>query len=112
MSSVQSYNTVIQDDPGSGGAILVSRNHLSVALVTAGGEARTMGPPVFLGQRCLLSFKTDGGNCTVTVATEVNQAGNTALLFEDVGDMIYLIGCYDGANLRWRVVANDGVALS
>ena len=112
MSSVQSYNTVIQDDPGNAGAILVSRNHLSVALVTAGAETRTRGAPAFLGQQCLLAFKTDGGDAVLTIATTVNQTGNDTLTFADAGDMISLIGCQSGANLRWRVVANDGVALS
>jgi len=110
--TVRNFNTVTTADPGASGAIQVPRAHFQVALVTATGETRTMGAPAFLGQRCLLAFKTDGGNATITIATTVNQTGNNTLLFEDAGDMIDLIGCQSGANYRWRISSNDGVALS
>ena len=110
--SVQNYNSFVLSDPGNAGALTVPKAHVSVALVTAGAETRTMAAPSFLGQRALLAFKTDGGDAVVTIATTVNQTGNNTLTFADAGDMISLVGCQSGANLRWRVVANDGVALS
>lgn len=43
----------------------------------------------------------------------MNQTGDNTLLFEDGGDHIRLVGGRDGAGgYEWRVVCNDGVALS
>lgn len=98
-------------DPGDAGAIPVNRSGY-VPLVSAGAETRTLADPTFIGQQLLLSFKADGGDIVITAASPVNQTGNTVLTFADIGDMLQLIGCADGADIEWRVVANDGVALS
>ena len=99
------------DDPGDAGAIPVVRSGY-VPLVTAGTETRTLAAPTYAGQSLLLNFKTDGGNCVITCATGVNQTGNNTLTAADAGDAIELVAAYSGANLRWRVRSNDGVALS
>ena len=100
-------------DPGNAGAIMVpDHHHMSCALTTGGAETRTMGAPSFLGQMCTIAFQADGGDAVLTIATAVNQTGNNTLTFADAGDLIALVGGQSGANLRWRVVANDGVALS
>ncbi len=98
-------------DPGNAGAIEV-KNSGFVNLVSAGAETRTLAAPSFQGQELQLDFKTDGGDCVLTVATTVNQTGNNTLTFADAGDQIILRAGRSGANLRWRVVCNDGVALS
>ena len=99
-------------DPGNAGAIAVTVSGY-VPLVTAGAETRTMAAPTYIGQECNLYFKTDGpGDCVVTIATTVNQTGNNTLTFADEGDHILLQAVESGANKRWRVVANDGVALA
>ena len=98
-------------DPGNAGAIPVSSSG-TVALVTAGAETRTLAAPMTVGQDLLLYFKTDGGDCVVTAATGLNQTGNTIATFNDAGDTLLLRAIESGANLRWRVVANDGVVLS
>jgi predicted RecA/RadA family phage recombinase len=98
-------------DPGDAGAIPVTGSG-SVSLVTAGAETRTVADPTFVGQQLSLGFKTDGGDCVVTAASPVNQAGNNTLTFADVGDHLQLTAIEDGADIEWRIAANDGVALS
>lgn len=98
-------------DPGASGAIPVTVNG-NVPLVTAAAETRTLAAPAFAGQELLLSFKTDAGDCVITCATAVNMAGNNTLTFSDAGEAILMVGVTVGANVRWRVVCNDGVELS
>lgn len=103
-------NNVITD-PGASGAIPVTASG-TVALVTAGAESRTLAAPTFVGQELLVYLKTDGGDATLTVATGVNQTGNTQAVFNDAGDTLRLAAIEVGANLRWRVMTNDGATLS
>jgi predicted RecA/RadA family phage recombinase len=98
-------------DPGDAGAIPVTASG-RVPLVTGGAETRTLAAPSFAGQMLQLEFKTDAGNCVITCATGVNQTGNNTITGADAGDHLLLSAIEVGANLRWRVVANDGWALS
>jgi hypothetical protein len=81
-------------------------------IVTAGAETRTLAAPTYLGQLLLVSLKTDSGNCVITCATTVNQAGNNTITLDDAGDAVLLVAKANGANKRWPVVANDGCTLS
>ena len=100
------------DDVDTGQAIPVTASGY-VPLVTVGGaETRTLAAPTFIGQELLLYLKTDGGDCVVTCATTVNQAGNNTITFAAAGDAIRLIGVESGANKRWRIASVDGAALS
>lgn len=98
-------------DPGNAGAIPVTGNG-HVQIVTAGAETRTIADPTFAGQELLLCMKTDGGDCVVATASPINQAGNNRITMGDAGDSIRLNAIADGADLEWRVVYNDGTALS
>ncbi len=98
-------------DPGDGNAIGASESG-HVPLVSGGAETRTLADGAQAGLLLTLYFKTDGGNCVVTTASPCNQAGNNTLTFEDVGDHIRLESIEDGADFEWRIIANDGVALS
>ena len=99
-------------DGGDASAIPVT-NSGSVSLETdAGAETRTLAVPTYAGQVLNLAFGVDNGDCVVTVASAVNQAGNNTLTFADAGDNLVLIGIDIDGTLAWRVVANDGVALS
>jgi len=99
--------------PGAGGSIVMgSRQSAIVSLVTAAAEARTLKDPTQIGQTLTLSLKTDGGDCTVTASSAINQAGNTIMTFADAGDVIQLVSISDGSSKEWRVVANDGISLS
>jgi hypothetical protein len=107
-------NSTVDDltaDPGDGNAIAVI-NTGHVPLVTTGAETRTVADARAAGLTLDLYFKTDGGDCVVTTASPCNQAGNNTLTFADAGDHIRLQSIEDGSDFEWRVVANDGVALS
>jgi hypothetical protein len=98
-------------DPGDAGAIPVTQS-ASVAITTAGAETRTLAIPTFIGQRLSICLDTDGGDCVITVASAVNQTGNNTLTGADAGDHISLEAITVGGTLAWRVLANDGWALS
>ena len=98
-------------DPGDGGAIPVTDGG-NVSLVTEGAETRTLAAPSFVGQELSLALKTDDGDCVVTASAAINQTGNNTLTFADAGDTIVLVGVELGAAKVWRVVSNDGVALT
>lgn len=98
-------------DPGTAGAIPVTASG-AVEIVTAGAETRTIAAPTYLGQEMLLCMKTDGGDCVITSSAGINQTGNNTITMNDAGDSIRLHAIRSGANLRWRVVCNDGCTLS
>lgn len=98
-------------DPGNAGAIPVTVSGYCL-LVTTGAQTRTLAIPSAYGQIIDLFFKTDGGDCVVTAAAGINQTGNNTLTFADAGDHIRLVGADTGGSKVWRVVCNDGVALS
>lgn len=98
-------------DPGNAGAIPVTSGGY-VPIVTAGSETRTLAIPTFVGQELLLFVKTDGGTAVITVASAINQAGNNTITMADVNDSIRLHAIDNNGTLAWRVVCNDGAALS
>lgn len=105
----QTTNTIT--DPGNAGAIPVGVSGVC-PMTSAGAETRTLAIPTFVGQRIALIDDTHAGNIVVTSAQAINQAGNTVMTFGAVADMIELTAMTIGGALRWRVTANDGVALS
>lgn len=99
-------------DPGTGVAIPVTRSG-TVAITTAAAETNTLAIPTFVGQRLALICDTYAvGDRVITASQAINQAGNTIMTFGAAGDMIVLQAMTVGGALRWRVVSNDGVALS
>lgn len=98
-------------DPGDAGAIPVV-NSGNVEIVTAGAETRTIAAPTHVGQQLLLAMKTDGGDCVITVATTVNQAGNNTITLNDPGDACLLTAGISGGDIRWRLADVDGAVLS
>jgi len=99
-------------DPGDAGAIPIDHSGF-VALVTGGAETRTLADANKPGVVLDLYLKTDGGDCVVTGASDVTQTGGeNVMTFADVGDHIRLVSIEDGADFEWRVVANDGIALT
>jgi len=106
-------STEVIADPGNTTKAIPVTNSGSCPLVSVGAaETRTLADPTFAGQVLNLCFKTDGGDITITAASPINQTANNTMLFEDVGDNLVLIGCNDGADIEWRVLANDGVTLT
>ena len=113
IKTVRMPGLVEVSDPGNAGAVTVPAHHHAVcALTSAGVETRTLGTAAFAGQRVSLQFSVDGGNLTLTAAATVNQTGDNTLLFEAAGDEITLRASVKAGALVWRVVSNDGVALS
>ena len=103
----------VPTDPGDGGALTVDRSPVTYELVTTGAETRTLPDPVKSGLLLVLSMKTDGGDCVVTADTAINAAANTIMTFDNAGDSILLWSIPDGATAwKWKVMGNDGVALS
>ncbi len=95
-------------DPGDTGAIPVVGRWGICHLETGGAETRTMGPPTAVGQRILLVFKTDGGDCVVTVASTINAAGNTIITFDDEQECLELVGMQVADDtFRWCTVGGD-----
>lgn len=98
-------------DPGDGAAIPVDAS-AAIGLVTLAAETRTIAAPTFVGQEIALYFQVDGGDCVVTVAQDINAAGNTTITFADAGDSVLLKAFYNGFVPRWRIIHNDGATLS
>jgi len=98
-------------DPGNAGAIPVIRSG-SAAITTAGAETRTLAIPAAAGITLVISLDVDGGDCVITAAAAVNQAGNNTITMNDAGDTIVLTAVQVGGSLVWRVVSNDGCSLS
>jgi len=101
-------------DPGTGNPIPVDRWNQIVPIVTGGvGETNTLPNPTQAGQRLGLICKTHGGgDRVVTAASAINQAGNTTMTFGVATDLIIVESYPVGTGYRWRVVANDNVALA
>ena len=98
-------------DPGNGQAIPVTASG-HVDIVTAAAETRSLAVPTFAGQEILLSMKTDGGDCVVTVADPHIDGTNNTITFNDVGDTVKLSAGVSGSGFVWRLGFNVGAALS
>lgn len=103
---------LIADPGGANAAIPVTRSGVC-AITTAGAETNTLAAPTFIGQElCIICDVYAVGDRVITAASAINQAGNTIMTFGAVKDMIVLKGMQVAGVKVWRVVANDGVALS
>ncbi len=98
-------------DPGNGGAIPVTYSGVC-SITTGGSETRSVAAPTFIGQTLEIIIDVDGGVAVVTFASAINQAGNTIATLTEVKDML-AVKCMQVAGVKvWRVMANDGAALS
>lgn len=99
-------------DPGTGNPIPVTTSGVCM-ITTAAAETNTLAAPTFVGQELTLICDTYAvGDRVVTSAAPINQAGNSVMTFGAAADFIVLRAVKIGGALRWRVVANDGVALA
>lgn len=85
-----------------------------VALISDGSSASLgLDNPVFAGQELVVYLKVDGGgNRTLTASHDITQDGKDSIEFNDAGDTVRLEAIEVGANLRWRLVHNEGCTLS
>lgn len=94
------------------GSIVPDRSPAVETIKTAAAETRSLPRPLSVGQELTIIMSVDGGDCVITAVGAINAAGNTIMTFDAAGDMIRLVAMPIGAALHWRVVGNDGVALS
>ncbi len=109
-STVTSNTGSAITDPGASGAIPVTDSG-HVDIVSATAETRTLADPTVKGQQLLISFKTDGGDCVITVAHAFDTSSHTTITLNDAGDWVLLIATTNGANIRWGLVTNSGTTL-
>lgn len=113
VNQVQIAQGVTNDitDPGDAGAIPVTNSGVC-PMTSAGAETRTLAIPSFIGQQLSLIDDVHVGNIIVTVASAVNQTGNNTLTFGAAADSCFLVAMQLAGVLVWRIMGNDGVALS
>lgn len=108
-----SVTPAVTADPGTGAAIPVTGSTSIDLTIGTGAETNTMAIPGAVGQQIsIIAGTAGGGTRTITVASAINQAGNTKMAFTQANDWILLRGVSSGGTLAWRVAANDGVTLS
>lgn len=110
---VEADDNVIAD-PGSTKAIPVTASGFVPLTIAGAGETNTLADPTFVGQKLDIIADTLGGvgARAITAASAINQTGNTVMTFAAAQDFIRLVAVTIGGALKWRVAANDGVALS
>lgn len=108
-----SGNTVVTLRTLANGGTIVVTTSASITLTNNGAFTGNLPIPTFVGQEMLITVGTDTmGAFVITAASAVNRTGNNTLTLSDVNDFIALEGYKFGAVLAWRVIANDGVALT
>jgi hypothetical protein len=93
-------------DPGNGGTINTAQSGVC-NLVTAAAETRALAAPANVGQWLLLNLDTDGGDCVVTSATDLNVEQDNTLTFDDAGQNILLVAVTVGGVKRWTAPGAD-----
>jgi len=100
-------------DPGDTGAIPVIRSGNCALTSGATGETRTVAAPGSVGITLSMSHDVDGGgNAVITVATAINQTNNNTITMADAGDVVVLTSVQVGGVPIWRLLVNDGAALT
>lgn len=103
----------VLEDPGDGEAIPVTRSGVCALTTGGSGETRTLADPDQAGLFLTLTLDVDGGgDAVVTVATAFNDTGNDTITFADAGETLSLVATQIDGNPVWRLVENDGAALS
>lgn len=100
-------------DPGSGVAIVVDRFNQVIPLTIAAStsETNTLAAPLSAGNRLRLFAASvgSGGSRTVTVASAINQDGDTTIVFDAVDEWAILESVPVGSDVyEWRVTAAEG----
>lgn len=113
------YTAVNVQDPGNGGAVDLRSNcfyQVVELTTTSGNETRTIASPTDqpVGARLLVTLKTNGGtDVAVTFNGGSPITGSTAIAtLGTAGESVDVKCVQIGANKQWRLVGNDGAALS
>ena len=101
-------------DPGTGIAIPIGKSGQVPLVIANAVEANTLAAPAFRGQELVVYAYSVAGSGTraITVSEAFNVAGNTIMTFNAGGDLAILLGSVNATGLVWKIIANDGVALS
>lgn len=102
----------ILKDPGSGGSIKPSMWAQFCAITTATGETRTLAQPNRAGIMTTICLDSDGGDLTLTVTGGYNNDDDTAIVFDDAGDMVVFLSIKEGSSYYWRAIAQEGTDVS
>lgn len=113
MQEMYPFIPTVISDPGDGGAIPVTRSGVCAITTGGSGETRTLADPDQAGLTITLTLDVDGGgDAVVTVATAFNDTGNNTITLADAGETITLVATQIAGSPVWRLVENDGAALS
>lgn len=101
-------------DPGTGQPLHIDRWGQVIPLVVAASaaETNTLSAPHQAGLAALIFAQSvgAGGVRTITVASAVDQSGDTTLVFDHIDDWVKLTSVPVGAGVcEWRIVASEGV---
>lgn len=97
------------NDPGDAGTITVGQWGQICSVVTAGAsETRTLARPTKPGILCAVAHDTDGGDFDLTVTGGYNADADTAIAFEDAGDLVVFYSVKTGTTYQWTAVAQEG----
>lgn len=111
LDSIPSSLETVTADPGNGAALPANLT-TSIAITTAGAETNTLANPSAVGKvLSLTSELISGGARVITVASTINQSGNTIITLNTSGDNIILVAVQIVGAPRWRVLVNNGAAL-
>ena len=98
----------ILSDPGASGSIIFDMYGQTCLVTTATTETRTLAVPNRPGILASIVLDTDGGTMTLTVTGGYNNDDDTAIVFDDAGDMIALMSIKEGTSYFWRVISQEG----
>lgn len=101
-------------DPGTGQAIPVTTSGNLALTMSVPGETNTLAIPTAIGQTLHITVASFVAASTriITSAQAFNGTGNTVITLDAATDSILLAAASVGGALRWRVVYNDGCALT
>jgi len=101
-------------DPGTGIAIPIGKSGQVPLVIANAVEANTLAAPAFRGQELVIYAYSVAGSGTraITVSEAFNVAANTIMTFDTAGDCAVLLAGINETGLVWKIIANDGVALS
>lgn len=97
-------------DPGNAGHIVIDKSPVTVNMISAAAESRTLDRPTRMGAIVSLHMQTDGGDITITVTGGYNQSGATSLVFQAEGQVAVLESFRTKAGVYfWKLIRGDGV---
>lgn len=92
----------------SAGALTVDQQLQKLALGTSGAVTLAAPSTSFNGRTMVIEMTADNGDVTLALTNVVGQSSGTTATFNDVGDVLVLLGLTD----KWLVLKEHGITLS